>query len=259
MPRVIVAGVPQRTARRLRAHLRAERSGIRAGWEVEVHKGVGKSTDPNVDALRKALQSEEWGGAHVLSFGDQNTRKQVVRDLIPYSRLRWLRGNLLGYVQAAMFDPIVEHLNAELEIEEAWAAELRPTHPRDALLLPAQSFSHDKKGDIWTAAEIATDEARISAAASKIETFGTYHFVDVPGKGRRWVDADGLVFDHTGEHHGVAMLSRQWKYAYRIPDGFHYDVTSKDGRAFSVIDHARAPHTRGAGAHANVDPYGYVR
>ena len=259
MPQVIVAGVPQGPFRRLRSYLRREDSGVRAGWELTVHRAAAKTPGPDVDKIRDILESEEGGGTHVLAFGGRCTRPQTVRELVPFSRFRWLHGNLLQYAAASLFGPFVQRLNEELAVEEEWIDRLRPAHYRNAVLLPAPCFAHDPEGDVWQAIESAEDTDRINAAAAQIERFGERHFQDIPGLGRRWVDLGGLVFDHNGEQHGQAVPSRQWKYAFRIPDGFHYDVVDRERRAFNFVDYEGVRHSRLAGEHANVDPYGYVR
>ncbi len=73
------------------------------------------------------------------------------------------------------------------------------------------------------------------------------------------MDQRGRIFDEDGERHGVAPFPRGWKYSYRIEAGFHFDITSSDGRRFVVSDAIGMRNRVGAGAHLNMDPHGHVR
>src|SRR5207249_6144647 len=99
----------------------------------------------------------------------------------------------------------------------------------------------------------------IIAVGHAVDDFRGRHWLPVPAGGRRWVDSSNRIFDHTGARHGRPPFPRGWKYSYRIPDGFHFDVTVLDDRAFVLCDALGANHTADAGGYLNVDPHGYVR
>src|SRR5215510_12610225 len=64
---------------------------------------------------------------------------------------------------------------------------------------------------------------------------------------------------HTGPLHGITPSPRGRKYSFAIPQGFHYDVTTTHGRAFTLWDPLGTECSADDGGHLSVDPHGYVR
>ena len=40
----------------------------------------------------------------------------------------------------------------------------------------------------------------------------------------QWIDDRDLIFGRNGARHADAPFPRGWKFSYRLPDGFHYDI-----------------------------------
>src|SRR5918992_2493778 len=79
------------------------------------------------------------------------------------------------------------------------------------------------------------------------------------GKRWRWVDGNDCVFDHTGPRHGTAPFPRNWKYSYRMEDGFHYDVCDRNQRAFQIADQSNTVHRIKSSGYINLDAHGHAR
>jgi len=75
----------------------------------------------------------------------------------------------------------------------------------------------------------------------------------------QWIDDRDLIFGRNGSRHADAPFPRGWKFSYRLPDGFHYDVVHLERRKFSLTDIGGALHITVANGHLNIDPHGYVR
>src|ERR1019366_3085581 len=75
----------------------------------------------------------------------------------------------------------------------------------------------------------------------------------------QWIDDRDLIFGREGPRHADAPFPREWKFSYRLPDGFHYDVQHLEQRKFSISDVAGIRHASGVKGYINVDPHGYVR
>jgi hypothetical protein len=75
----------------------------------------------------------------------------------------------------------------------------------------------------------------------------------------QWIDDRDLLFGRNGPRHAEAPFPRGWKFSYRLPDGFHYDIKHLEERKFSITDVAGTLHTTAAKGYINMDPHGYVR
>ena len=97
------------------------------------------------------------------------------------------------------------------------------------------------------------DRDRIDAARGLIRAFVREH-----GKRSSWIDERRLIF-RRGAPHGMYGLPawRRQKLGFRLPDGFHFDVTHERDRIFQLSDQEGRP--REFDAYTNVDPHGFVR
>src|SRR6266496_4327721 len=229
--------MPTSNHQRLRACLKAGSTAYRPGWEIHfITTGHG---NPQIAAravhaaLAKAATSTD---SHVigLSTQDGQVRRDVARQIKPYFRFAWINNALLAHFPHRVPE-FVAGLNLLLEQEETWASLVRPTHTDSPLLLPACSFvtAHDT---LWSRVEEFGDLLMIRAAARAVDAFRADHWRPTTAGPRRWVDDGFLIFDHSGPRHGTAPFPRSWKYSFRIPDGFHYDVSSARSREFGFSD-----------------------
>lgn len=185
---------------------------------------------------------------------------RVVAEVRPFFRVRLISARILEEISR---DPLraIESLNDHLDVEEHWCAALQPASTRDPLLLPASSFSAQSKyQDAWRAAATAASVIQIADVGRYIAEFETAHRrAGGSGVSSHFECASDLRWDHSGARHAQAPFPMFWKFSYRLPDGFHYDVTSSRGKAFAVTDHERRVHRRSDGEHVNIDPHGRVR
>ena len=260
MPTAIIAGLPPEIDRRVQSALK-QRTGFAVDWELLWMRSKGKIPGLAPSQLEEARQmASDRRGAHLLIFrGRQKSEQELVfTEITPYFRVRWIDEVLLKLVPHSM-DQFFQTINDVLAEEIEWINTVKPRDEASCLLLPECAFAANSAVQhLWTAATEAGIE-RIRLAARVIERFGIVHWLSSKNGVRRWIDAGSRVFDHRGPRHGVAPLPRSWKFSYCVSDGFHYDVTSRDSRAFHLNDQSSGRHTARANEHINIDPHGYVR
>lgn len=262
MPVAILAGIPNTYVQRFRASLQRGESAYRAGWVVH-YVAIGRTT-PEIreTEIEKTLETASTQEApHVIGISKQGgpVHREIAERIRPYFRFLWLDNHLLSHLphQVPQF---ISAFNAVLGQEEVWASEVRPGNDASPLLLPACSFeAHPRCRTLWNLAEQYGEVGNIHAAGRALEVFRSEHWRPTPSNARGWVDAERRVFDHRGERHGVAPFPRGWKYSFRIPDGFHFDVTDLDGAEFVLRDVASGRHAIERGGYLNIDPHGHVR
>ncbi|MGB7585229.1 MAG: hypothetical protein WBM11_10315 [Terriglobales bacterium] len=158
-------------------------------------------------------------------------------------------------------DEFFEAINTVLDEELKWVELVKPNHESACLLLPECGFSaEDAVKHLWEAATQPGIE-RIKLAAEACKRFRALHWLPNTRSNngpRVWIDAEGRMFDHRGQRHGVAPFPRSWKFSYQVEKGFHYDVTSRDSRPFHVDASDSRRHSALGDGHVNIDPHGYV-
>jgi hypothetical protein len=260
MPTAIIAGLPPDIERRIRPAA-DRRVPLSPGWSIKWFRS--KSRVPGLAPSQLSGVNEaasEEGDAHVLVFRgrDRSEEALLTARVASYFRVRWIEPKLLGLIPHAVekfLNDIAQVLAEELE----WDSSVKPHDESCCLLLPECAFAADKHvRQIWAAAGQAGAD-RIRAAARVVENFRTAHWKVYRNGVRKWIDREGRVFDHLGPRRGrVAPFPRSWKFSYPILPGFHFDVESRESRAFAIDDAAGRRHTVSAGEHLNMDPHGYV-
>jgi hypothetical protein len=265
MPVAILVGIPTQYFKRIHGSIDRGLTAYRPGWNVE-YVPANRST-PGVfpRESRSALErAEKCGGAHLIGVSkqDRETRQSIEADLRCYFRFRWLDNRLLSYIGSHV-PSFVDGFNVILAEEEMWAEKVKPQDYLSPLILPELCFeSSHPAGRLWQLAEQYGELGNVLDAARTVEIFREKHWLSTDGGGRRrrrWVDTSDRVFDHTGERHGRPPFPREWKYSYRIPDGFHFDVTILHRRPFVFTDSQGNAHPVDASKNVNVDPHGIVR
>jgi hypothetical protein len=126
------------------------------------------------------------------------------------------------------------------------------------LLLPECSFSVGRgHKQLWRHARSYGDQANIEGAVKAVREFIRVYLRKQ--EHYQWIDDRDLIFGRNGPRHAEAPFPRGWKFSYRLPDGFHYDIKHIEGRKFSVTDGAGTLHSSAAEGYINIDPHGYVR
>jgi len=276
----IVAGMPRGAASRLKAFMRKQNVTVRHDWTLDFVNASSECVGllaSQVDALTELAAAA--GGAHILMFGVQHREGQEQHDAARLSariddhfRVVRLRNDWLRLVPADN-GKFLEHVDAVLASEEAWAEHVRPIDTASPLILPEQCFYCSRLHDgIWQRAREFGDPQRMRHLATVLSDFRTRHEEELEafagahratggkGYGWRWVDASHRVFAHRGEAHGRHTPGlRDWKYSLRLPDGFHFDVTHLRADAFAFRDREGVEKRVAQGAHCNVDAHGYLR
>jgi len=164
----------------------------------------------------------------------------------------------LNYLATPDPTPFLERLTADLAEEEIWSSRVKPTSIGSPLLLPECSF--DVGGghrNMWRHARSYGDTLNIEGAAKAVRDFERVYLRKAAHY--QWIDDRDLIFGRDGPRHADAPFPRGWKFSYRLPDGFHYDVKHLEQRKFTLSDAAGVRHASGAKGYINIDPHGYVR
>jgi hypothetical protein len=263
MPAAIIAGVPPDIDRRIRAALdRGEKSFD--AWEVRWLRSIGRTPGLSPSQVEPTLRAAaDVDGAHILVFsGREKTEEdRVWAQIAPYFRVRWLSHSSLKFIPHSM-PRFWAAVDAVLSEELEWNQSVRPVDESACLLLPECCFEAEPTvRHVWRAASEASLE-RIRLAANAVAKFKSAHWTPhaaPPQAIRKWVDVQGKVFDHRGARHGIAPFPRPWRFSFQVAPGFHFDVTSRDGRGVRVTAHDGAKHVASGADHINVDPHGHVR
>ena len=109
--------------------------------------------------------------------------------------------------------------------------------------------------ELWDRADsvrIAIDS--IDEIVAQLKGFNVYY------RDGAWCDKRKRVFSfpHPDEYHGENVTDAQSiKFTYKVPRGFHYDVTHERNRTFEITDQLGSP--RRFNDYTNVDPFGVIR
>ena len=263
MATAILLGVPPSYIGTLKSALTKERT-LLGAWSVVFVPAPRKEIEISIGMIKRtheiAAKSNE---PHILGFSAQSNRHEVANAIKPYFRFRWFDHSLLRVLGSPKPAPFVQSLVSALAEESYWAELVMPSGLDSPLLLPECSFTPKRReAELWRHACAYGDRQNILGARKAINSFRSAHYRKVSYKtfsAQRWVDEQERVFDKDGPRHGVAPFPRDWKFSYRIELGFHFDVTSVDGKQFALTDASGKRHQVGAGDHLNIDPHGYVR
>ncbi len=260
MATAIIAGIPRDIQRRVK-HALETAPKLPVGWAIKwlpsKNSVPGLAPSQAADAMEMAAAHD---GAHLLLFTGRpfEVDRQVRDQIRPHFRVRKLSNHLLAQVPHRP-ETFIGAMVEVLEEEAQWDATVRPRTETSCVLLPECSFEADGPvRNVWALA-FEQDTGRIRAAADAQMRFEAAHWRHVAGGNRRWTDRQGRIFGHSGPRHAIALFPENWKLSYRVPDGFHFDVTHNEGRQFTVRDRLGTQHRVGATAHLNLDPHGRAR
>lgn len=250
MTRLILAGISQGVVQRHKGY-RPELD----GWDLVLcHSRKAKSDLWSCwgEVLTLARESPD-SGAHIFAFHNvASERREFERDIYARHRLIWLDQSSLAFYGTDRFTDTLQEL---ARFEEEWRARLRPEDVRSALMLPEITFETVSNLDaLWKRAQkVRRGRDDILKVRKLMEHFRTDHY----RKGL-WNDRRQRRFDPGGPRHGVHIPTEQnWKYTFRVPAGFHFDVSREDSADFSLTDCKGTVHT--FRCYTNVDCHGYVR
>jgi hypothetical protein len=260
METAILLGIPIPYVARLRAALDSH-GGLPALWSLKFVPAPKKAPEINQGTVRQACRfADEHPSPHVLGFSTQERRSEWTVELEPYFRFRWCDKLVSALGSLATPDPshFLRLLAADLSEEEQWSSRVKPTDMGSPLLLPECSFSvSGGHRYLWRHARSYGDTENIDGAAKAVRDFGRVYLRKAGHY--QWIDDRDLIFGRNGPRHAAAPFPRWWKFSYRLPDGFHYDVEHLEQRKFSLNDAAGTSQISGAKGYINIDPHGYVR
>jgi len=246
-PRLIIAGTAGWLAYRHRGYKIAI-----DGWEVYLLPSRTQKADLRScwgDVLAVADASTH-GGAHILAHHNVfRERDRFDAEVYGRHRLLWLEKIDFDHYGTESFAARVAEL---VGFEELWRESIRPRDPRSPLILPERSFN-TAYGDMWRLAQrVRSTRGDVHEVVSVMERFREDHY----SKGY-WVDEGGKVFNPAAKHGIHVASARQWKFAYEVPPGFHFDVRRERGGEFSICDQEGV--FRRFSTYTNVDCHGYIR
>ena len=262
MPIAIILGLVKGMSERIKAQV-TQGVRFREGWTVRFQPATGARNDILNSDIRAALfhAREVVDSVHIFAITNQggDAKKKVTCQIVPAFRFRWLPGEWLSLPYPTPIE-FISRVNELLIDEEDWRARVQPKDQTSPLLLPQMTFS-TALSDIWDMA------ARYGAGnnlgcENRLQAFHQRHWKQhANGHYARksyWTDDHLRVFDHTGAAHAAAPLERSWKFSYRIPEGFHYDLRQAQGRKFIARGAISERQVENDG-YINIDPYGYFR
>jgi hypothetical protein len=250
MVRLIIAGVSQGLVTRHKGY----RLPI-DGWEVLFCHSRSFKSDLKTcwkEVLKLADESSH-DGAHIIAFHSLAEERPEFEDTV-YGRHRLVwpdQSRLADYGTTAFLDLV----SSLVQFEEQWRAHVRPRNTTSPVILPESSFeAAHQLCDVWRRAHrVRLGHDRLMVVGDLMRRFRGEHY----SKGC-WVDTRARRFDPRGARHGLhCPAERRWKFTFEVPLGFHFDVTTGGGGAFSLRDAEGTVCTYTA--YANVDCHGYVR
>ena len=253
VPVAVVAGVS------LGSFKRSTWRPTREGWDIEVVPGREQMHDnvkgiwERILRLADARADETDAGVHfILAHDREGERPTFRRDLRKRSlRAVWLRKALSKQYGSHDFCQAIDDV---LEFEEQWRGSLRPD-VNSPLLLPESTFDADSSvRDTWLRVQdVVVGHDDINAVRQSIRRFGRFH-----RRESGWLDARRLQFKRGAQHgtHGLPGWRTQ-KFGFRLPAGFHFDVSHERGKSFRLSDQNGTQYL--FDAYTNVDSHGFVR
>ena len=249
MPLLIIAGIPTSVTRRNRSYTPQVDD-----WNIQFI--------PSRDSKRHDLQScwpevlakasGDVRGAHVFAYHyREDEYPEFNTRMHDRHRLVWMARDTLGYYGSDMYTEMIEQY---LDFECRWRDMLRPRGVDAAGLLPESSFSPKKYKDMWSRMRsVHLDKDNLERVFMIIRGFRDTHY----GSGR-WEDNRGLQFKAAPARHGSNPRYGNFKFTFRLPEGFHYDVSGNTAnRSFTIEDAEGRPHQ--FHSYTNIDFHGSIR
>ena len=263
MPTAIILGLPKGQADRIKGKLKNSVRSWCSGWSVHFVPATGAYSQLREADIRTALTNATRANesVHVFAITNQGggRKQEVAANFTPYFRFRWLPSQWLALPYPSP-EEFIEKVDETLAEENEWRQAIQPDGVSSCLLLPAIAFS-TKMADLWQLALLYGEGTTIGCERRKVEFEGEHHKPHTSEKHPKdyfWTDDEQRIFDHTGPQHGEPPELRQWKYSYRMPPGFHYDVRHGRGHKFSVIGALKTELVK-QNQYVNLDAHGHFR
>lgn len=259
MPTFILAGFQRTLARGIKKALDGGASQF-AGWTAVPF--VGHQNDAHDIGLHQVdellMLAGDNDGAHIFGVSTLKSRDLVKAQLSPFFRFRWLDAKPLSLVGSGNETTLLEMLRHVVDEERFWRDYVRPNNSASPLTLPDIFACQRDLKEMWRLSQSYNNLGHLETATKMIHQFSSRHRQRLDGfQNRPWQADDNWIWDDHGERHGRAPFPKDWKYSLRLPDGFHFDVSTQlKGKSHFVDRHGnRHPYKK----HINVTAHGEVR
>lgn len=238
MPAFILVGFQRSLKNQIEKAL-FENAIVLGGWEPHLmqgddHKQPSLSKKLAEKVLEKAGQLD---GPHVFGVATRGPNfANMVRENFRY---RQISAASIGKTGAGDFDPLINEMAMALRQEDYWIENIKPKDCSSPLILPKIFNAKSVVKGMWDQAESYGNNANLIKATELIDRFATIHRqkVQKPGFEKNpWVCDKEWIWKDDGQRHGEAVFPDDWKYSFKLEDGFHYDVSSKNDLKNRFLD-----------------------
>jgi hypothetical protein len=260
-PRLILAGIPYFSTRTRDRSFQAwfESDANFPEWTTRVIWSRSRLVDlapcwPEIEDELAHVESGPPGeGIQLLLFHKEREERETYAHRIgEFHRYRFLATNLMTLFGSPAF---YTRIRDEVALEQHWRSSLRPNADKHPLLLPNPYFVTTQfLGLIWNRVRETESSDDIRQLVGALADFNNRH---AKHSSQRFEFVD-LAANHfrimTHAFHGSPVRPREdWKFTYRMRDGFHYDVGPASGRGYFMIG------ARNYLDHVNIYPHGAIR
>lgn len=209
---------------------------------------------PEIEEELARIESCAQGdGIHLLLFHkDREGRETYAQRIGEFHRYRFLPTTLMTLFGSPAF---YLRIKGEIWLEECWRSSLRPNQEKHPLLLPNSCFvTTEYLGQMWDRVRCTESTSDIQQLVQALGDFSNRH-AKHSTRGFAFVD---LTANHfrimTHAFHGTPVDPKEnWKFTYRMDDGFHYDVCAPSGKGYFMV--GRNTYLN----NVNIYPHGRIR
>ncbi len=249
MPALIIAGMPTSVTKRNKKYMPQVDD-----WSIHFVPSRDKSKPDLRSCWRRVLDRacEEVQGTHVFAYHYRDDEyPHFNRMMRNRHRLVWMERDTLRYFGSDMYTEMIEK---HIGFERKWRDMLRPQGVDAPGLLPECSFSPKKHHDLWSRIRtVRLNKDDLYRVYRISQRFREVHY----GRGM-WQDKRGLQFKVAPAYHGSNPPYGSFKFSYRVPDGFHYDVRAAIARNGFTVRNSEGD-VRRFHSYTNIDCHGSIR
>ena len=249
MPLLIIAGMPTSVTNRNGDYMPRMDD-----WNIQLIPSRDRRRPDLQSCWTKVLTkaSGDIQGAHVFAYHyREDEYPKFNNGMHDRHRLVWMAPDTLGYYGSELYTEVIKK---HVEFECRWRDMLRPRGVDAPGLLPESSFSPKRCEDMWSRIRsVHLNKDDLERVFKIMRHFRETHY----GSGR-WEDNRGLQFKAAPERHGSNPRYGNFKFTYRLPEGFHYNVSGNTAnRGFTIEDAEGQSHQ--FDSYTNIDFHGSIR
>jgi hypothetical protein len=261
MKTFILAGFQRSLTKQIDKALRDHKDQF-GGWNFQLFPGESSKESSisarQVDNLLQMACGES--GAHIFGLSTERTRGEIEEKISPYFRFRWLETNCIGDVGRGSVEDFLARIKEALEEEDIWLCHVKPDDFSSPLILPEMFSAKGECSKIWRLSRSYGNHGHLMAASEMIKRFTRGYRRRVDGYlNTPWLDERKWIWNDEGPRHGIPAFPKNWKYSYRLPDGFHFDVSPQNNQNAVFFDTQRRPHRFSKKGYLNITVHGEVR